>query len=253
MAYYGNDLDVIYSIIEVEGVLYNKYPLRVGSGKEELLGPVDQPIVRIAGEPVIPGSSLKGVFRSYLERIARSSGLPVCDPFSDEDKRREDEEGPCIICQIFGGGGVRDKRVGSHVVFFDATPIGEAKVTYITRSAIDRFRGGSRTGALFRVEVVEPGCEWSFKSLIYNIDIIDCQPIPGVNDPYFKQKVRLLRLLFATLAKRGIQVGGIRSTGYGLILLKPERTIVRKFKVEDLKLKEVFSGKLSDIMGGWSV
>lgn len=39
----------------------------------------------MAGEPFIPGSSLKGAFRAAVARIAPNLGLPACDVFGDDD------------------------------------------------------------------------------------------------------------------------------------------------------------------------
>jgi CRISPR/Cas system CSM-associated protein Csm3 (group 7 of RAMP superfamily) len=66
----GLDLDYIRTYVEIEAVVVNETPLRVGSGRGEGLGEVDLPIVKDSnGLPFIPGSSLKGVFRSWLESI----------------------------------------------------------------------------------------------------------------------------------------------------------------------------------------
>jgi CRISPR/Cas system CSM-associated protein Csm3 (group 7 of RAMP superfamily) len=66
----GLDLDYLGTYTEIEIVVVNETPLRVGSGRGEGLGEADLPIVRGGDrKPFIPGSSLKGVFRSWLEVI----------------------------------------------------------------------------------------------------------------------------------------------------------------------------------------
>jgi CRISPR/Cas system CSM-associated protein Csm3 (group 7 of RAMP superfamily) len=67
---FGLDLDYLNTYTEVEAVIVNEAPLRVGSGRGEGLGEADLPVVRGRdGVPFIPGSSLKGVLRSWLEVI----------------------------------------------------------------------------------------------------------------------------------------------------------------------------------------
>lgn len=66
----GLDLDYLSTLTEIEAIIVNEAPLRVGSGRGEGLGEIDAPVVRGRdGLPFIPGSSLKGVFRSWLESI----------------------------------------------------------------------------------------------------------------------------------------------------------------------------------------
>jgi CRISPR/Cas system CSM-associated protein Csm3 (group 7 of RAMP superfamily) len=66
----GLDLDYLNTYTEVEAVVINEVPLRVGSGRGEGLGEADLPVVKGKDElPFIPGSSLKGILRSWLEDI----------------------------------------------------------------------------------------------------------------------------------------------------------------------------------------
>lgn len=78
----GLDHDILQRITVIEGVAINETPIRVGKGRGEL-GEVDIPILRDpSGIPYIPGSSLKGSMRSFIEALARGSGLRVCTPFN---------------------------------------------------------------------------------------------------------------------------------------------------------------------------
>jgi CRISPR/Cas system CSM-associated protein Csm3 (group 7 of RAMP superfamily) len=61
----------------IQADVENTSPLRIGSGREAPLGSqVDLAVLRIhrngRDEPYIPGSSLKGVFRSVGEAMART-------------------------------------------------------------------------------------------------------------------------------------------------------------------------------------
>ncbi|GIU71804.1 MAG: hypothetical protein KatS3mg003_1283 [Candidatus Nitrosocaldaceae archaeon] len=51
-----------------EFMLVNETPLSIGSGHDPS-GILDNPVVRMDNKPYIPGSSLKGVFRSTVESI----------------------------------------------------------------------------------------------------------------------------------------------------------------------------------------
>jgi len=78
----GLDHDVLKRVTVIEGVAINETPIRVGKGRGEL-GEADVPILRDpSGVPYIPGSSLKGAMRAFVEALARSSGERVCTPFS---------------------------------------------------------------------------------------------------------------------------------------------------------------------------
>jgi CRISPR/Cas system CSM-associated protein Csm3 (group 7 of RAMP superfamily) len=78
-------------------------PVLVKSGAATVSGP-DMAFVRTwrGGEwrVYLPGSSLKGVLRSHAERIARTLRMPsACDPFTDQDKtRQESERAEVIYC-----------------------------------------------------------------------------------------------------------------------------------------------------------
>lgn len=66
------------------GTLMAETALHVGSGRIETT--TDSPILRnAAGDPFIPGSSLKGAVRAAVARIAPAVGLKACDPFGDDD------------------------------------------------------------------------------------------------------------------------------------------------------------------------
>src|SRR5262245_41763724 len=82
------------------GELVLQTALHIGGG-ETTLGTTDSPVVRRPdGQPFIPGSSLKGAFRSTVEKLAATLGLRNMehDALSREwieqfhDKRRREEE-----------------------------------------------------------------------------------------------------------------------------------------------------------------
>ena len=141
------DFAELKCVIDLEITLLNETSLRVGCREVRETSVIDNPIERktiiVDGKeekiPYIPGSTLKGCMRSLAERIAKSRGLWVCNPFNREDKEKEDLNEPCIICKIFGGGGIREKRVASHVNISDAYPESPRSIITKTRTrtAID--------------------------------------------------------------------------------------------------------------------
>ena len=246
------DFERMVCITEIEGVLVNEEALHIGTAAVEAQKGVDNPVERgcppeakdVARRvPYIPGSSLKGVLRSTAERLVRSGllgeGRWVCNPFSREDKRREDREGPCVICQIFGGGGERENRIASHVMVYDAFPQDpdSVRVRTRTRVAISRLKGGAAGGRLFSVELVEPGTRWRFRMRIINIDLEDEED----------ERAKVLRELLKLLRKGLIHVGGGRSVGLGRVKL--EEAEVSIYEIKDGALKEREKEDLDIVIG----
>ncbi len=223
------DFHLIRAIIDVTGVLINETPLRIGRGRGEWLGElVDNPIVRLLPDktPFIPGSSLKGVLRSWAERIARGRGLPCLEPWEIKDG----EEIPFTpIEAIFGS-----QRIASHVTVFDSLPLDKSIRTEVrTGVSIDRVFGTAFPGLLYTVEYVPPHYKWSFRMRIYNIDIVDGEKDSrGVVAGIIQELIGLL--------KEGVQIGGRKSVGAGLIKLVDAKAEKRAFTSGSLeKVKEV--------------
>lgn len=78
---FGLDHDILKYVTIIKGIVINETSLRIGKGHGEL-GEVDIPILKDHRNIVyIPGSSLKGVLRSFSEAIARGSGdNKICTP-----------------------------------------------------------------------------------------------------------------------------------------------------------------------------
>lgn len=153
--------------VDITATLRCLTALRIGAGKSTTdITSSDLPILRGAdGQPLIPGSSLKGVLRSAVESILRS--IPenpdevkrwACDPFaedqrrcvptkdpSDTDKRermrkqRERMKDLCRACRTFGA-----PSYASHVLFRDARTRERVRVERRDGVAIDRDLGGFR-------------------------------------------------------------------------------------------------------------
>lgn len=153
----------------LEVMLEAQGPLLIKSGTEGGADPSvpDMQFVRSGGRVYIPGSSLKGVFRSYAEKIARTVGAKCCNPFDNTfcGKKANDAKVSagaaiysnrnyaCRICQLFGS-----TAMASRIKFNDAyLPNGQNPLTETrTGVAIDRVLGSVAHGP-FDFEVVTKG------------------------------------------------------------------------------------------------
>ncbi len=209
----------------ITGVLSNSTPLRIGAGQDSALGSlVDLMVLRIprkGGEfPYIPGSSLKGVFRSFAFMFANKKGLLVCSGVGKTCERKKDEtledfqRKACLLCKVFGAQGYR-----ALATFYDAYPWDEKGEVYPFRfGARANIRVGRKTGSVgegpFAVEYVEPGAKFSFS--------VKC-----INLPNYALGLLSSVLLFFREGK--VKVGGFKTKGFGEI--KVERL---EFKTRDL-------------------
>ncbi|MEW6574340.1 MAG: CRISPR-associated RAMP protein Csx7 [Bacillota bacterium] len=164
----------------------------------------------------LPGSSLKGVFRSYCEGISRAVGLPVCNPFDEKSPcRKEEKENPykesCHICRLFGS-----TQLGGRISISDAYPTKETiekanKTNNRTGVGIDRLLGSSLSGALYDYEVVERG---SFQAHIRleNFEL---------------WQVGLLALALRALDAGHLRIGHGTSRGMGFVKVSTHQAEVR--------------------------
>ncbi|GBC69758.1 hypothetical protein HRbin01_01462 [archaeon HR01] len=226
------DFDRIRRLTIVEGALVNETPLRVGVGREAPLGsPVELAVItmKVNGRrrPYIPGSSLKGVFRSFIEQLARSSYPQLHDPWQFNDVENEEKDGFCVVCAIFG-----NKQVASHVRIYDAMPQSEPSISIRTGVGINREFQAVEPEVYYTEEFVNPGSKWKFRMDILNIEF------PGEGD----ERSRYLRELFTTLKTVGLQVGARRSVGMGLIKLVDAK--YKTYSIVDGALKLIDDGEL---------
>jgi CRISPR-associated protein Csm3 len=223
---------VIYRVLTFHISILNEEPLRIGVGRGVPLSPTDLPVITIRlpeGEfPYIPGSSLKGTFRSTAEYICRSVGFKVCQAgacssmFLDEERgirygdrldellREEGKEKEvlellsryCLICKLFGSSGF-----SSHVHFEDAYPLESVSRGIKAGIAINRRSGAVQRGALYQVEFVNPGHKFRGGIIMKNV------PNYGLG---------LLVQVLEYLNEGIIRLGGFKSRGFGKVKVKVE-------------------------------
>jgi CRISPR-associated RAMP protein (TIGR02581 family) len=212
-------------------------PLLIKSGHASVSGPDMTPVLTWRNgkqEVFLPGSSLKGVFRSHLEKITCSlKPRVVCYPFEGNDDRQADLEqrrrdyrdscggmlnqvarnennrrrleersdlvyaASCPACRLFGSTGFIGR-----VAIGDAYLVSKEIKEQRDGIGIDRLTGGASFGAKFELEVVSSGVAFETDIHLRNFELWQ------------------LGMLFAVLQDMEdelIRVGSGRSRGLGKV------------------------------------
>lgn len=170
-------------------------PVLVRSGRATVIGPDMTPVLTFRNEKTqvyLPGSSLKGVVRSHLEKISRTiryDPFVVCNPFTDTscgnklEKRKKDlkkqnrekefttevaYKDSCPICRLFGS-----TEFTGRVSINDAYLTNDAQPRPTERRdgvGIDRLTSGSADKALFQFEAVSSGVEFQTDVYLRNFE-----------------------------------------------------------------------------------
>ena len=176
-----------------------KGPLLIKSGFATVLGADMAPVetYRHNGqeEVYLPGSSLKGVFRSHIEKVVNSIKPQVaCNPLSRPNERdtrddnnlyrvscgtRFNDKTPqhdvykesCPVCRLFGS-----TSFGSRIAIEDAYLPADAEgkeslIEHRDGIAIDRLTGGTSPGAKFDLEAVTAETTFSTSIHLRNFEI----------------------------------------------------------------------------------
>jgi len=221
-------------------------PLLIKSGQATVSG-VDMSFVKTykfgeKPEPFIPGSSLKGVIRSYAEKICRSlrdSPVPVCLPYVEPGKEQNGEKNQascgirikdflkkaklntiptsdiyrlsCPACRTFGSHYFIGRLATSDGYLTDDFKK-NSKELLETRDgiAIDRLTGGPVSGAKYDLEVLTKG-EFGARIEIQNFE---------------RWQLGLLGLVLRDMSEGLIRIGMGKSRGLGRI-----RATVNRFEI----------------------
>lgn len=177
--------DVFDNRTIVTGELVALDPIHIGSSAKESLNPVDldsSVLKDAAGNPVIPGSSIKGVVRTQFERVMRSvmpGSAGSCGTFDDANCLNKDDkkvmtpeqlyQKSCQTCRLFGGIAVAGK-----LRFKDASylPVDGKPCIYEKRDGvgIDRDTGAAQRKAKFDYEIIPRGSRFKFTLIAENLD-----------------------------------------------------------------------------------
>jgi CRISPR-associated RAMP protein (TIGR02581 family) len=215
--------------MRISGALVFETAFHIGSGQEGELA-TDMGILKeVDGRPILPGSTLKGSFRGFAERLAQHLGLTAClldsslsgiDCVSDESYRKSVHETfknmekeadrlewlqghTCDVCQLFGS-----PLQGSRIFFTDGQLNHWSQSTQVRDGVcIDRDSETARYGAKYDFEVVPQGAGFSITIELEN--------------PRKKE----LALVGAALVEweNGFRLGGFTSRGLGKVRLTEKR------------------------------
>ncbi len=213
-------------------------PLLIKSGHASISGPDMTPVLTFRNgqqEVFLPGSSLKGVFRSHLEKIVCSlKPRVVCYPFEgNEDKQaglgprqhdyrescgatftqraKESEEerkkleertdlvyaDSCPACRLFGSTGFIGR-----VAISDAYLVTSSVKEQRDGVGIDRLTGGASHGAKFELEVVSTGVAFETDIHLRNFEI---------------WQLGMLFVVMQDMEDELIRIGSGRSRGLGKV------------------------------------
>src|SRR5438067_4810581 len=216
-------------------------PLLIKSGHASVSGPDMTPVLTWRNgnqEVFLPGSSLKGVFRSHLEKIVCSlKPRVVCYPFEgnedkqadvqqrqqyyrdscggmfnqyakrSEDNRRRLEErtdlvyaASCPTCRLFGSTGFIG-RLAISDAYLASNELKEQR----DGVGIDRLTGGASHGAKFELEVVSSGVIFETDIHLRNFEI---------------WQLGMLFVVLQDIEDELIRIGSGRSRGLGKITAK---------------------------------
>lgn len=231
------EFDNFSTTYRIKSELVNLQPLSIGAGRTAPFGGIDNPIIRMDGEPYIPGSSIKGVLRSEAERYAKLKGLFVCDVIENprlEEDRKDKGEPPCIICQIFGG-----PTVASHIVVANAMPINNYRVETRTCVSISRITGGQFPGRLYDVEYIAPNGCFKWEVIVLGYDLVE----DGGD------AVEIINYLFKKFTTQGMWIGGRKSIGHGLVKMEIKEVLRESIVDGELKVEDYTDRYLARLRG----
>ena len=231
----------------IKGVLTAVDPLHIGGGYQygtDLINADGAVLKDAAGNPVIPGSALKGVVRTKFETILRAAGITVCDPFNDKDEncltrakavRIKQEKLPpaqqaeklyqasCDVCRLFG-----NRQFAGKLHFKDCCYLGDAPCRFEKRecTGVDRVTGSVAMKAKHTFEIIPKGTQFDFVLIVENLA---------------QEQERYLALILDILCGKGITdedfltVGGKSTRGLGRIRL--DITEQTRFTADDCRNK----------------
>lgn len=188
MSYLGHD--IFLRSLKISGTIEAKSRLHVGAGRDvSSFEESDSPLIRVNFKgfklPYIPGSSLKGIFRSTVEYLLTSIGEKVCETYDnrsrcfmagkqilDENRSHNYNElinaikNLCGACKIFGG-----HNYSSHIFISESIPIDTASVGFdiSPNIAVNRRDATAIKGGLFTLEHINPNSRFNFQIQINNL------------------------------------------------------------------------------------
>jgi CRISPR-associated RAMP protein (TIGR02581 family) len=213
--------------------IISQTPIHIGASQEGLSPlEVDNTVLKDSkGNAVIPGSSLKGVFRSNLEQILRGKeGIKVCDetdgnPCIDSKERKNYdnesewfsyiEENICEVCNLFGSNSFSSR------VFFSDAVADKSKQNLENRDGV-KIRRDSEVAAgkaKYDYEIVSIGTVFKTELLMENVE---------------DYQVGYILLLIDMINNGLIRFGGKKSAGLGKLKFD--------FKIKSITNDDILNG-----------
>ena len=158
--------------------------------------------------PVIPGSSLKGIFRSHARKIINTIS---CDERIVEDMfGHQEKTGRVMIDDVYCN---TDNPVELEAWIDEEPDALNAFTSENQHVAIDRFTGGASEGALYNARPVNKS--WEPINITLNT-------FPEISEELLKQELALLKLLVRDFSEGYISIGFGSNRGLGKIVCESE-------------------------------
>lgn len=214
--------------VRLSGTLVFQTAFHLGTGNEGESGTDMSVLLDHAGKPLLPGSSLKGVFRSTTERLCHFLGASTCfldrhhatcaggnqklakDCLNDLHNAKSEkeiesilDENLCDVCKLFGSSLAKGK------VFFQDSPCKSWAGVLERRDGvgIDRDSGTAVPNVKYDYDVVPANAAFDFLMQAENLT---------------EKEERLLQLTFVEWTNE-VHLGGMTTRGFGAAKLeKPE-------------------------------
>jgi len=220
--------------IVIDCMIETMEPLHVGKGKETpTVSEVDLPVIVDSNKnPIIPGSSIRGVLRAHVTRLLSSLDETILqqefnvvkvkatekeiDEFqaarSQEEKMKLFSEKLGVIDKLFGASGY-----ASPLRMTDAKPTKGIELIERTHVRIDNDLDRAVEGGLFDVQSVPEEQQFEFKIVF---DELNDHVTLDVSKVFYK--------LFLNQLVDGLEMflGGMKSRGYGLSKIKAKQVLL---------------------------
>jgi CRISPR/Cas system CSM-associated protein Csm3 (group 7 of RAMP superfamily) len=207
--------DQLERVVVLKVTFTTRENLSINTGREE--GLRDSVVIREGGphtNPVISGSSVKGVVRSTLEALLSQAGYEICVPDTCRSpgvsgtrlsaracaEAPRNKQRPCLVCELFGNT-VQAGRAN----FQDARAPRDRRVQTIERThvALTRDTHTAARGALVTMETI-PAAE------TFHGEVVIVNPQPWM----------VGAILFVLERLPAFGIGAKRSSGYGSLEVK---------------------------------
>ncbi|MEW6448138.1 MAG: CRISPR-associated RAMP protein Csx7 [Bacillota bacterium] len=233
--------DVFHNRRRLTGRLVALTPLRIGSGETSLdPGAVDNPVIRDAyGRPFIPGSSFKGVWRTFAEQVLgqlANGDRGCCDPLGApclskeavKNLKKEHEKDPrslaeaiyaqlCPACRLFGSPHFAGRLRVRDLLLDERTWPGFCEVR--PGVAIDRDTRTVYRDRKYEIEAVPAGTAFTFEAIAENVS---------------EEEWRHILLTLLPFTRGEVPLGGCTGCGLGRVRLEA----VQVFSVTTANLRD---------------